>query len=182
MNAIEVTSWKCSNCGLVFKDRYYAERCCEPKKCQDCGCEIPHDSYYVVCDDCRAKREATKEKERFKKAAHYTLENVPQSSCQCMYSESYGANNGYFFDIEELEEYCNENNIPMPEYVWGTTVTRISMDADSIIESACEELHEDAEDQIDNRVELQEMLDKWCEKQSGTDTYYIDYHVAIVLN
>ena len=86
-------------------------------------------------------------------------------------------------NIEELEDYCKENDIAMPKYVWGTTVSRISMDACSIIESSCEELHEDAGGQIDDRdcKELQDMLDKWCEKQRGTDTYYVDYNVAILI-
>ena len=86
-------------------------------------------------------------------------------------------------DIEELEDYCKENDIAMPKYVWGTTVSKISMDADSIIESACEELYEEAGEQIDDRdsKELQDMLDKWCEKQRGTDTYYVDYNVAILI-
>ena len=56
-----------------------------PKKCDDCGCEIPHNSYYSVCDSCRAKRETTREKEKFDKAKHYTLDTVPESSCEYMY-------------------------------------------------------------------------------------------------
>lgn len=85
--------------------------------------------------------------------------------------------------MEELEFYCEYDNIPMPEYIWGTTVSRISMDADSIIKRACDKLYEDASEQIDDhaRKELQNMLDKWCEKQGGTDTYYVDYNVAILI-
>ena len=49
------------------------------------------------------------------------------------------------------------------------------MDADSIIENACEELYEDARDNISDEKELQEFLDKWCEKQTGTTTYYPCY-------
>ena len=68
MNAIEIVAYKCSKCGTAYQSREYAEKCCMPKKCDDCGCEIPHNSYYVVCDSCRSKREAAKEKERFNKA------------------------------------------------------------------------------------------------------------------
>lgn len=183
MNAIEIVAYKCSKCGAAFISKEYAEKCCMPKKCDDCGCEIPHNSYYSVCDSCRAKREATRKKEKFDKAKHYTLDTVPESSCEYMYSEIYRYNEGYFSDIEELEDYCKENDIAMPKYVWGTTVSRISMDACSIIESSCEELHEEAGEQIDDRdcKELQNMLDKWCEKQRGTDTYYVDYNVAILI-
>lgn len=79
MNAIEIVAYKCSKCGAAFISKEYAEKCCMPKKCDDCGCEIPHNSYYSVCDSCRAKREATREKEKFDKAKHYTLDTVPES-------------------------------------------------------------------------------------------------------
>lgn len=51
------------------------------------------------------------------------------------------------------------------------------MDADGIIDSACDDLHEDARDNISgqDQKELQDFLDKWCEKQSGTITYYPCY-------
>lgn len=183
MNVTEVTCYKCGNCGSVFISEEYAEKCCRPKHCEKCGAEMPHNSYYTLCEKCRAEKEATKEKERFEKAKHYTFDNVPQSSIIMLYSDSYGENEGYFDDLEQLEDYCEENDIEMPGYVWGTRCERISMDAGSIIENACEELHEDAYDWIgkESEEELQETLNKWCEKQSGTDTYYVDYKVAIIL-
>ena len=65
-----------------------------------------------------------------------------------------------------------------PEYVWGTSCTQISMDADTIIEQATDELWEGARDNCDCKG-LQELLDKWCSEQSGTSTYYVNYKYAI---
>lgn len=65
--------------------------------------------------------------------------------------------------------------------VYGTSETKIAMDADNIIENACEDLHDDADDNLD-RDELQELLDKWCkDNESVTLTYWMDYGTGIVL-
>jgi len=55
--------------------------------------------------------------------------------------------------------------------------TMLSLDADYIVEYACEELHEDAFDSIsyEDIKELQRYLDEWCSKQTGTRTYYPSY-------
>ncbi len=65
----------------------------------------------------------------------------------------------------------------IPDILWLCNNVDISMDADSIIESACEELYEDAEDNIlyEDRKELQRLLDNWCKKQIGTTTLYPNY-------
>ena len=57
----------------------------------------------------------------------------------------------------------------------GRKYTVLGFDEDIIIENACDELHEDARDNISDEKELQEFLDKWCEKQTGTTTYYPCY-------
>ncbi len=51
------------------------------------------------------------------------------------------------------------------------------MDADNIIESACEELHDNTEDNISykDRKDLKVLLGNWCKKQTGTTTLYPNY-------
>lgn len=80
MNAIEIVAYKCSKCGAAFISKEYAEKCCMPKKCDDCGCEIPDeivevvaavkdkfDQLYVVFTDYTGKVERQVEKERREK-------------------------------------------------------------------------------------------------------------------
>lgn len=92
----------------------------------------------------------------------------------------------YFSDIDcfvdaykDSDEYEFDEDMMtnLPEVLWLTDSVDISMDADSIIESACEELHEDAYENISgsDRKELQNMLDEWCSKQTGTRTVYPNY-------
>lgn len=181
INVEEIKCYKCGNCGAAFVSKEKAEDCCKPKICEDCGREIPRKSYYVVCDECREKRELQREKDRYNKATKCSYDECPDDEKIMMYSESYGSNEGYFTDISELIDYCEAEDIPVPEYCWSTTQIDMSMDGDSLIESACEELFEDASDRIDSedRKGLQDFLDKWCEKQSGTSTYSVDYKYAV---
>jgi hypothetical protein len=77
---------------------------------------------------------------------------------------------GAFFDHLTAEEY------PRPIYVNGTYSEQIKIDAHVIIEQACEDLHEDAEETISKEDigELQAFLDQWCARQIWTRTYYKD--------
>lgn len=183
MDVKEVTCYKCGKCGLVYHVKEWAERCCKPKKCERCGAEIPYKSFWTLCDKCRVKKEKEQELERFSKAQHYSIKECPPERCEMMYSDSFGENEGYFSDIDELEEYCYDNDIEMPDYVWPTFSEQISIDADSLIENECENLHEDAESWIGEKdiKELQTFVDDWCKKQTGTRTFYVDHSAAIII-
>lgn len=183
MKIEEIKAYKCPVCGNAYVSEKAAERCCQPKKCERCGIEIPRKSYYCLCESCRKIAKAEEEKKRFEKAVKYKLSECPPEKCEMMFSDIFGHNEGYFIGVDELEDYCYDNNIEMPKYCYGTYSRQISFDACSIIESACDDLHEDAIDQIDDASvkELQNFLDAWCEKQTGTKTYYADYTCAILL-
>lgn len=96
----------------------------------------------------------------------------------------------YFSDEDEFVDYYWQNYLDgsggcdsfdeyfeyeIPKVLWNCEEVKISMDTDSIIENACEELHEDARNNISDEKELQDFLNKWCDKQTGTTTYYPCY-------
>lgn len=160
-------------------------------KCKDC-----YDGVITVCEKCgkptrgscnsyncvidRAKK---REEERLSKAIKANYEDVPAEHKEMMYHELFPNNYGYFSDFEEFVEYCEGEGIELPAYVWSTEKTKLTIDADSIVSNACDELHEDAYDNIGEAdiKELQELLNNWCSKQTGTDTYSVDYRYAITL-
>jgi len=75
------------------------------------------------------------------------------------------------FDVKEL-------------FIYGTTKIKMSFDANSLIESACEDLHEDAGSDIssDEIKEMQDFLDNWVEEYgSNTTSYEIDYSIGVVI-
>lgn len=58
-----------------------------------------------------------------------------------------------------------------PFRLWTTTEESIHLDDATIVEEACEDLHEDAVYSC-NVKELQKLLDKWCNEQSGTTSVF----------
>lgn len=174
----------CDGIGWLYdKEKGFIE------KCRDCYdgiihlCSICHQPVRGMCmnKECRDIRDKEAEQKHFDKAIKSEYKDVPAEDKEMLYSESYGYNEGYFSDIDELMEYCEDNDIEVPKYVWSTTKIGLSIDAGNIIESACEELHEDAYQNITNEKELQEFLDAWCAKQTGTDSYMVDYKYAIMI-
>ena len=174
----------CDGIGWLYdKEKGFIE------KCSDCYngiihlCSICYQPVRGRCmnKECRDIRDKEAEQKHFDKAIKSEYKDVPAEYKEMLYSESYGYNEGYFSDIDELIEYCEDNDIEVPKYVWSTTKIGLSMDAGYIIENACEELHEDAYQNITNGKELQEFLDAWCAKQTGTDSYTVDYKYAIMI-
>ena len=154
------------------------------KKCEHCGKILPKGR--LKCD-CEKQREIDEEERKIKyqktisKATEVDLKDV--GSDTWLYDEQtddYFSDVDYFVDAyKDNEDFANDKEMfeNLPEVLWLCDNVDISMDADSIIENACEELHEDAENNISgkDRKELQELLDNWCKKQSGTTTLYPNY-------
>lgn len=142
----------------------------------------------LKCDCERQKTEDEKERRiKYQETIDRAKEISLKDAAYYIYDEE---SDKYFTDECEFAEYYLElyqegnhncNNFDeyfdrhVPKVLWNCSETKISLDADSIIENACEELHEDARDNISDEKELQDFLDKWCEKQTGTTTYYPNY-------
>jgi uncharacterized Zn finger protein (UPF0148 family) len=165
-------------CGSGFTDKLMADNCCKPKLCDDCGCELPKNHYYVVCNECRAKRESIKELDRYNKATKYTFKSVPKESIEYVYNEKYPCNEGYFnYDDEDELEYDIK-------YVYGTKRISPTYDAWDIVESMLEESYEDADDQVENKEleKLQQAIDTFIKNHNGClDHFEVDYSVVIDL-
>lgn len=162
------------------------------KKCKFCGKLLNRVVYQCNCEDARKERE----QERIKKANDAEQKRIANAKViewndpiakqfTVMYSDDFCDNEGYFFDWDEFFDDWRDNHEYLNDerslYVWSTSETKLSLDADSIIENACDDLWEEAEEQIDDqeRKELQDLLDKWAAKQTGTTTYDVDYKYAI---
>lgn len=155
--------------------------------CQYCG-EIL-DRGYSTCD-CesvvseRKQKEIKKEQSIYDKAIKLTADDEISKNMGMFYSDYYKYNEGYFADWDDFFDYYGDEPDDIKTrigYVWGTTERKISIDADNVIENVVDDLWEGARDNIssDAENELQEFLDKWCEKQIGTTTYDVDYKYAI---
>ena len=155
--------------------------------CEYCGKQLPKGR--TKCD-CEQQKEKDEEEKRIKyqKTIDKAKEIDLKDTSYYIYDEQ---SDKYFTDEDEFAEYYWDLYLDeekeydynfdeyfeksVPKVLWNCEETKISMDADSIIENACEELHEDARDNISDEKELQAFLDLWCSKQSGTTTYYPCY-------
>lgn len=150
--------------------------------CEYCGKPLPRGR--LKCD-CEQQRVKDKEEKRIK--YQETIEKAKEVDIEFVSTYLYDEQTDHYFDeIEDFvyeykddAEFENDEEMleNLPEVLWVCSKAEISMDADWIIENACEDLHEDARDNISDKEEkeLQEFLDKWCEKQTGTTTYYPCY-------
>lgn len=152
--------------------------------CKYCGKQIQKGRLKCNCEQQKAIDEEEgkiKYQETIAKAKEIVVENLPEDTW--LYDEQ---TDDYFSDIDyfvdayknnedfETEEQILEN---LPPVLWVCKSVDIEMDAYSIIESACDDLHEEAMDNIsgEDKEELQKLLDEWCKKQTGTTTVYPCY-------
>ena len=97
-----------------------------------------------------------------------------------VYFEGLGYNEGYFESVGELIEYCEDEGIDVPDWVYCCKGERHLLDIDSAIESMLDEAYEDARDDLKDEKELYDFVEKWNAKQNIT-SYYPDYKRIVVL-
>lgn len=84
--------------------------------------------------------------------------------------------------IMEDEDYCSDNDVEMPTYIWRTYKKELGMDAESIILNALEEWYEDAFDRVNDKELslLQAALDNFCKNCGVGNCYEVDFNVCVV--
>ena len=191
----------CKGTGYVIRDGKWLEECAKCNqgivpKCEYCGkpkykkvrygsfeeCDNPH--CIIEREHERNEKEKQNELDRFNKATKWTWDNVPKDKVEFLYHDLYSYGDGYFSDIDELREYCQDEDIEMPKYVYCTTPIEFSLDAWDLIESRLEEAYEGAEDNVneDALVEFQEHCNEFVKKQNGRlDSYCVDYKNVVLL-
>lgn len=154
--------------------------------CPYCGQPYKNQSY-MHCD-CEGQKKADEEErkkkwnEKVTNAVAIDEENV-DTILYCEELDEYYDTVDDFFD-DYACNYDDETTYDKPERLWVTSMEKIDIDVYSILENACEDLHEDAMDNISEKdiVELEEFLDNWCSKQIGTITYYPCYKQYVVID
>lgn len=147
--------------------------------CEYCGKPIPK-GYISKCDceQYKAKEELKrleKWNETVKKAKCIDIKNV-NNYLYCEENDKYYAPDC----IEEFFEDFEDEDCELPLRLWVTSVREISIDACSVIENACDDLHEDASENCDYNS-LQKLLNEWCSEQTGTTTYYPCYKEYVLV-
>lgn len=177
MNSIEVTVYQCEKCHKHWVLSYKADECCKDKPeavartCRECGCKV--ESYQLICATCLNQKrftEAKKVKYSEYEAGYLWDENKDE----------------YFRDKEALEDKYDDDAtddgtvLEYPTWCYGCTETFFSIDIDSAIENAMEDMYEDFND-IEDEKGLQDFIKEWNAKQAGK-TYGFDYKTVVLLN
>lgn len=153
----------CPYCGQPYKNQAYLHCDCEEQK--------------KVDEEERIK----KWNEKVSKAVLVDEKDVDTM----LYCEEFDK---YYDTVDDfVDDYvCNhkEDGNERPVRLWVTSVETISIDAYDIVRDACEDLHEDAMDNISSEdfTRLQNFLDEWCKDQAGTTTYYPCYEQYVLIN
>lgn len=152
--------------------------------CKFCGKQIER-GYIGKCDCEEYKKHVAAKKElKYQETINNAKKVDWNSVSEYVYdkkSDRFFANEDefadYYWDLYQEGEHCCRNfdeyfENEVPKVLWCCEKSKIEIDATSIVETACEELHEDAYENIDDIDGLQRYLDMWCDKQSGTTTFY----------
>lgn len=143
--------------------------------CPYCGQPYKNQGY-MYCD-CEGQKKADEE-ERIKKWNEKVAKAVAVDKKDVdtmLYCEEFDE---YYATVDDFfEDYvCNreEDGDERPVRLWVCSIEKIHIDADSVVDNACQELYEDAYEQCDIGG-LQNLLDAWCKDQTGATTYYPCY-------
>lgn len=164
----KASAWVCGKCRRVQVDEAFARTCCD-RRCSECS--TPVRAGALLCDVHWKEREQRREQERFEKATKIPVEAYDHEYV-CIGYDSYVTVDHWRDGAE-----CGE----APRWAWAVTDHGMPrLDATSILESALEEHHEDAIDEVDTEG-LQLALDEWRAKQSMR-SFFCDESRAVVLN
>lgn len=148
--------------------RQAAEACCAPRKC-DCGAEI--EKYWTACERCRERNKLIR------------AQVIDTSAYDGPVSTDGGGDwgEGYSSSLDGLIEHCRGYGEPLPAYCHPCTPHPLRLDADSILESAMDGMHEDADDQVEGYDDLCEFVAKWNDRQHCV-SYFEDRSRVIVID
>lgn len=157
------------------------------KVCPHCGADIPVRVRQHCCCDAavRAREEARRAKDRdaYEKARRIEPDTAEALAMGMLFYEG-APNEGFVHDMDEFLDWWETEHAEedaRPEYIWGTKPVRLIIDAQRIVEQACENLHEDAIDSISNEdmTRLENFLDEWCGMQDKATSYLQDDTVLV---
>lgn len=162
------------------------------KKCQHCQ-QLMGRTSQCKCDGYRNESNRKlfeKDMERWNKAKKITFQESLDQGIEYFYIDSWDE----YHDLDSLHDKINDLLEDMDEdftiddikdlRVYTTYIESISLSADSILERACENLHDEACERISQSKfdELQDLLNEFVKGiESDTKTYHADWKVAVVL-
>ena len=179
----EIPCPKCKGLRFYYVEengKSYIETCkeCHTGKLYICKyCQKGNTSDYCNCKKAREERTIKRDISHYEKAEKL----FPIQYDGWVYAEGLGYNEGYFESVGDLIEYCEDECISVPDWVYCCTEMNHALNIDSAIDSMLDEAHEDARDHLKDEKELYDFIEKWNARQNII-SYYPDYKRVVVLS
>jgi hypothetical protein len=149
-----------------------------------CACGAPVDSHYHLrCAACTALLEVAREKQRFDAATKLTIEEYPDHPVFWPGKSGDMNGDGYFSSVDMLLDYCEDQAVDVPEYVYACTRQNLKLDAEGILQNALEQDEmnsESADIPTEKGKQLQAFLDAWL-KELDVHSWFEDRSRVVVL-
>ena len=150
------------------------------KRCKVCGELIPRGMLIHNCKQIKEIEKRKKAEEERKRIDALPWTEVDESHDINYFSNLFPYNEGYFSDFDEFFDTVDEEGIEeRPEYCFGVTEIPFRIDAESVVESACEDSYDDALDHVGNIKSLQKVIDEWIEKNGPGSSYVYNRNAKI---
>lgn len=185
----ETVAYACPKCGMLITSSMFGgadsgddqARRTATEHCQDklCTCGGVLKTGYSICSACWQKKQDAKELKRFEVAEKLTEYDGP-----VYWEDREGSlGDGYFISLDEVLDYCEDNDFPKPAYVWACNPVELSINVENILEGAFQGHHEGARDMLEEGAEeeLQSLIGTWCKKQN-IKSWEVDYKRAVLLD
>jgi len=155
-------------------------------RCQHCGELLVYNHRCQGMKDAERLERYNREMAKWAKVTKITFEEALERF-EMVFVD---LGDGYYVETDMLIEWIEDKESDDEDFdrstlqVYGTYQTQIGFDAGTIVEDACDELHEEAFDRIPGEAikELQIILDDWAGSHGiGTVTYLEDGKVGIIV-
>jgi hypothetical protein len=181
------TKWSmCSECNTVAAPGNFdlSQKCCT---CYDCGEPLPKDERipYVTGSgkslyhrECERKRRAARDAEVLEKAELVTDYDGP------VYLEGVGRGSygdAFFETAQELSEHLDFHEGERPLFAHCCTARGLSIDLDTVLENATEEMYDDCRDDLDGVDVLQSAVDAFNAANESIRTWDPDYKRKVAI-
>ena len=174
-------AFACSTCGAIFPSGVENAETLAREHCvRLCRCGNLLLDGLSLCANCTARERADREGRLFEVAKKIAVEDYPDEP---VYWEGQAGSMGlgFFLNIDELLDYCEEEQIEHPKYVWACTPRPLRVPTDAVLEAAVGEHNVGLEDLNPEAVgDLQEFLVGWC-KEQNIRTWFPDFERAVLL-
>jgi hypothetical protein len=146
-----------------------------PYVCSLCG--KPCKQFHTICESCVSARRVAGEQERFEKAVKLT------QWAGWVYVEGLGVQDGFFRNIDELEEHCMDDGKDLPSYAWTcSSKPLVRVDADDILDDIFTDAQEDLERyRIEGLKEFREAVEAFNEANKILLAYEPDFTRCVLL-